>query len=75
MQFSRHWFSTSDIVLKRQIILDTIDTLRSATSPPKEYEPTPISNEEFERHGAHRMVEDMEIEDETPSVSRTDQTT
>ena len=76
MQFSRHWFSASDIVLKRRIILDTIDRLRIANSPPKEYEPTriQISNEEFERHGAHRMVDDMEIEDETPSVSRTVQT-
>ena len=77
MQFSRHWFSASDIVLKRRIILDTIDRLRIANSPPKEYEPTriQISNEEFERHGAHRMVDDMEFEDETPSVSRTVQTT
>ena len=77
MHFSRHWFSASDIVLKQRIIFDTIDTLRNANSPPKKYEPTPIqiSNEELERHGAHRMVDDMEIEDETPSVSRTVQTT
>lgn len=63
--------------MKRRIILDTIDTLRNANSPPKEYEPTPIQiyNEEFKRHGAHRMVDDMEIEDETPSVSRTVQPT
>lgn len=63
--------------MKRRIILDTIDTLRNANSPPKKYEPTPIQiyNEEFERHEAHRMVDDMEIEDETPSVSRTVQTT
>ena len=47
--------------------------MRNANSPPKGYEPTPIQiyNEEFERHGAHRMLDDMEIEDETPSVSRT----